>query len=179
MQHLGLLAIVLMVAFGAFATLWQKPNKRQSFSQHVAKHPQLLLAFGVVFSLVTILYYTFLIGWLGPTLNLPGVYYWILSLAFLCQFVIAWLPADAGRTLFWHNIAAYLLALLMPVVAGLLYFAAINPSWLLSILVYVYFLTPLMLLFLYLFTNAKQNFLYFQIGYFSWFWLVMLAFTYS
>lgn len=178
MQYLGLLAILLVLGFGAFALFVQKPNKRQSFSQHVAQYPELRRAFGVVFSLATVSYYAFLAFFLGPALNLSAVYYLLLAVGFLCQLVIAWVPADKGRSLFWHNIAAYLLAFLLPVIAGLLFFADPGPLLALSILVHAYFLAPLTLIILYYFTNAKQYFLYYQIGYFAWFWVIVFIVTY-
>lgn len=155
-------------------------ERRRSFSENIARDKSSRFLFGTYMSLVTLLFYSFLLFWLGPYLGVGSAYYILVVASLMLQLTLSWVPATTGRSMAVHNTAAYGIALIMPaVVAVILLTAAVEIDILQIAAAWVFMLFAAVIFFLFLFVPAaRRNFLYFQLSYFVGFWLVMLAFTY-
>ena len=180
MQHLGLVSIILVVCAGFYTMRRWPMERRRSFSENIARDNLSRLLFGSYMTVVTLLFYTFLLFWLGPSLGVGSTYYILTTASLILQLVLSWVPATTGRSMSAHNTAAYGIALIMPVVvAVILLTAAIEISIMQMIISWIFILFAAVIFFLFLFVpTARKNFLYFQLTYFVGYWLVMLAFTY-
>ncbi len=180
MQHLGLITILITALAGVLTMRFWPMENRRSYSENIARNRSSRIAFGVYMTIVTLLYYWFVLAWLGPELGMGVWYYALVWLALTLQLTLAWVPATEGRSMFVHNIAAYGVALVMPaVVAVILFTTTVTLSTLQVIAAAMFLLFALVIGGLYMFTpSARKNFLYFQLVYFVAFWIVMLAFTY-
>lgn len=180
MQHLGLATIATTTIMGLLFAVKYRFPRTQSFSVSIAQQqPRELRYFSVLFTIVTVLYYTFLTVWLGPHIGAGYTYYGLLAIGFLLQLVVAWVPATPKLNWDAHDKAAYGLALLMVVLVAVMYMTVASPSLLLSVLSVGYIMSPLVLYVLYTFTPAKNSFLHYEIGFFVWFWAIILTLTYS
>lgn len=180
MQHLGLIAIILLSVSG-FYTMRRWPMvARRSFSENVARDRSSLLFFGIYLTITTVVFYVFLLFWLGPNLGVGLSYYILIWTAFFLQLLLAWVPATTGRSMAIHNVGAYGIALIMPLsVMAILTTAAVEITLLQRViaLAFVAFATFIFVLFFFA-PKARNNFLHFQLTYFVSFWLVVLAFVY-
>ncbi len=178
MRDLGLAAIIITSLFGLIALRVGKPDKKHSFSWHIAHNRRLRWSFGVVFTVVTVIYYAFLGFYLGPALGVPAVYYWLLVVGFIAQIAVAWIP-DKDQTRSIHHGVSYIDAALMPIVLGILYFSINNPSLILTVLVFGYFIA--LLVFgglLLLLKKMRSQAIYIELGYFVWWWIAAIVMTY-
>lgn len=180
MQHLGLIAIILLVVSG-FYTMRRWPMvARRSFSENVARDRSSLLIFGIYLTIVTVLFYIFLLFWLGSNLGVGLSYYILIWTAFFLQLLLAWVPATTGRSMAIHNVAAYGIALIMPLaVMAILLTATVEVTFVQRVIVTMFMIIAATIFSLLLFVpKARKIFLYGQLTYFISFWVVALAFTY-
>lgn len=178
MRDLGLVAIIIASLFGLVALRIGKPDKRRSFSWHIAHDPRLRWSFALVLTVVTVIYYAFLAYYLGPKVGAPAVYYWLLVVGFVAQIAIAWVP-DKDQTRITHHVFAYIDAVLMPVILAILYFSIATPSVILSILVFGYLVVIIIAAgLLRLSKPIRRQAIYFELGYFVWWWAAAIIMTY-
>ena len=156
--------------------LWPM-EARRSFSENVARKQSSSLLFSLWMTPVTILFYTFLLGWIGPERGMNIAYYVIASVMAVFQLVLSWVPASTGWKLLLHNIASYGLVLLMPVLLlVLVLFSSPALSILQLVLLLSFVLYTVVLLFLFFFRlDLRAKFLQFQVSLMIFLWLAILA----
>jgi hypothetical protein len=178
---LGIVALVVAVVLGLVIIKLWPPNKRQSFSQHVASRKVTYWLFAPIFTVVTVMYYAFLWKWVGPLVGMGAAYYDVLLVAFVLQLIVAWVPAKSVWPMRVHGIAAYGVAILM---VALVVIIALTASSVLPVgyivACYVFGLAGIALVPIYAYIPAaRRQFLLVQIGYFVAFWVLIMAIAYS
>ena len=150
---------------------------RRSFSENVARKQSSSLLFSLWMTPVTILFYAFLLGWIGPERGMNIAYYVIASVMAVFQLVLSWVPASTGWKLLLHNIASYGLVLLMPVLLlVLVLYSSPALSMLQLVLLLSFVLYTVVLLFLFFFRlDLRAKFLQFQVSLMIFVWLAILA----
>lgn len=179
--HIGWIAIMIAIVAGAI-TMWKWPmNPRRSYSENIARYTASRYVFAVWMTVVTVLFYWFLLGWLGPQRGLGTVYYGLVWLMFLCQLTLAWVPATKGGAMLVHNIASYGLVVLMPVMLGVMTITSTVALGSLQLLVIISFIVYESIVFgLFFFAPAaRQVFLWFQISLMVAVWATILIVAYS
>lgn len=180
MQHLGLIAIILLSVSG-FYTMRRWPMvARRSFSENVARDRSSLLFFGIYLTITTVLFYAFLLFWLGPNLGVGLSFYVLAWTAFFLQLLLSWVPATTGRSMAIHNVGAYGIALIMPLsVIAILLTTTVEVTFVQRAIITMFMVIAATIFSLLLFVSkARKIFLYGQLTYFTSFWVVMLAFAY-
>lgn len=155
-------------------------QKHRSFSENIARDRSSRLLFGSYMTVVTLLFYTSLLFWLGPILGVGLAYYILTVVSLVLQLILSWVPATTGRSMDIHNTAAYSIALIMPLfVIVILLTATVAITILQTVIALAFVLFTALVFFLYFFVpRAHEYFLYFQLTCFVGFWLVILALTY-
>ena len=174
--HFGWMAILLACIAGA-ATMLRWPMKaRQSYSENVARERSSRRTFAAWMTVVTLLFYWFLLHWLGPARGMGAGYYAVVWCMFICQLVLAWVPATHGRAMLVHNITSYGLALLMPVLLIILAITsmpALHMFQMAAVVAFVGYEAIVMCLFFFQ-PAARRYFLWFQISLMLAVWATVL-----
>lgn len=181
MMHLGWISILLASLAGAVTMRLWPMNPRRSYSENIARRKSSRWVFAVWMSVVTVLFYWFLLGWLGPDRQMGAEYYGIIGLMAVFQLTLAWVPATQGRAMLIHNITSYGLVLLMPVMFILLVITA-NPELMVAqrlavgcfmvyqmAVIYAFFFLP----------KARSYFLWFQLSLMVMAWAAILIIAYG
>lgn len=177
MQHLGLIALLPILPMAIIIANRFPLAPRLSASENIARNRFSQLLFSVTFTPVTVLYYLFLVGWLGPHYGVSWVFYLLTVLAFFAQLVVTWVPARGKRALKVHTWAAYVVALVMPSIVWLILMSGV--SLVSAIASITFLLITLVIIVLFFFVpKARNNFTHFELGYFVSFWLVIILLTY-
>lgn len=176
---LGLLAGLLIAVSMAFIlTRWPR-HRHRSVSMHVADRRSTFLLFAVASTLSVGLLYVFMSDWLMPTLQLPGAFQVVLVAALAGQLAAAWIPCLPGRQEYWHSMAAYLMAGLLPVLLGFLLFSPVAPVPLKFFTAVAIGWMVIMLVLLLAVPRIKRLYLIFQLIYIWLFYSIIMiaAFT--
>ena len=176
-RHFGWISVALAVIAGVITMRLWPMEARRSFSENVARKQSSSLLFSLWMTPVTILFYAFLLGWIGPERGMNIAYYVIASVMAVFQLVLSWVPASTGWKLLLHNIASYGLVLLMPVLLlVLVLFSSPALSILQLVLLLSFVLYTVVLLFLFFFRlDLRAKFLQFQVSLMIFVWLAILA----
>lgn len=179
MQHLGLIALLPILPMAIIIAKRFPLVPRLSASENIARNRSSQLLFSVTFTPVTVLYYLFLVGWLGPHYGVSWVFYLLTVIAFFAQLIVTWIPARGKRALKIHTRAAYVVALVMPSIVGLILTSVEGVSLVGSIASITFLLITLAIIILFFFVpKARNNFTHFELGYFVSFWAVIILLTY-
>lgn len=176
---LGLLAGFLIAASMVFIlTRWPRHHHR-SVSMHVADRRSTFLLFGIASTLSIGFLYIFMANWLMPALHLPVVFHVVLVAALIAELAAAWIPCLPGKQEYWHNLAAYTMAMLLPILllfilfspvtaVVLKFFTAVAIGWMLVMMVLL-FVSP----------RIKRRYLVLQLIYIWLFYAIIMvaAFT--
>ncbi len=179
-QHLGLVAIILLSISGFYTMRRWPMAARRSFSENVARDRSSLLFFGIYLTITTVVFYAFLLFWLGPNLGVGLSFYVLAWTAFFLQLLLSWVPATTGRSMAIHNVGAYGIAFIIPLsVMAILLTATVEVTFVQRVIVTVFMvITAIIFSLLFFVPKARNFFLYGQLAYFASFWVVVLAFTY-
>lgn len=77
-----------------------------SISETIAYDKRSSLLFSVVMTLCVPLYYAYVGLWIGPRYAMPPVFYWLLVVSIIAEFIFVWVPARGGRAGRIHTINA-------------------------------------------------------------------------
>jgi hypothetical protein len=179
MQHLGLIALIPILPMAIIIAARFPLVPRLSASENIARNRSSQLLFSTVFTPVTVLYYLFLVGWLGPHYGVSWVFYLLTVIAFLAQLIVTWVPARGKRALRVHTWAAYVVALVMPSIVGLILTSVKGVSIVGAVACITFLLITLVIIVLFFFVRkARSRFTHFELGYFVSFWVVVILLTY-
>ncbi|MFY9228256.1 MAG: hypothetical protein WAO28_02935 [Candidatus Microsaccharimonas sp.] len=179
MQHLGLIALIPILPMAIIIAAKFPLVSRLSASENIARNRYSQLLFSTVFTPVTVLYYSFLVGWLGPHYGVSWVFYLLTVIAFFAQLIVTWVPARGKRALKVHTGAAYVVALVMPSIIGLILASIKGVSLVGAIASITFLLITLVIIVLFFFVpKARNRFTHFELGYFVSFWVVIILLTY-
>jgi hypothetical protein len=98
---IGLLMVLHRIRYGAHESTISKTIAKRKFSRVI---------FSVAMTCFFPLYYAFLYFWLGPSLHMPLIFYFLLFISAICELIFVWLPST-GKTEKIHNITAGIVGL--------------------------------------------------------------------
>ncbi len=156
-------------------------NRRRSYSENIARRKSSYLVFAGWMSVVTVLFYWFLLGWLGPNRHMDVGYYIVVGLMSLFQLTLAWVPATRGMSMLVHNITSYGLVLLMPAMFLLVALTGLPPLHVAQLLVIGSFIVyqAIMMYAFFFISAARSYFLWFQISLMIMAWTTVLIVAYG
>ena len=108
----------LLVVVGTLVTFQARQAKAlpSTISKSVATSPRSSLVFSIVMTIFFPLYYAFLWFWVGPYILAPGIFYVLLILAFICELIFVWAPANE-KTKVLHMLSASAVGLSMVILS--------------------------------------------------------------
>jgi hypothetical protein len=178
-QHLIWLQIILIAIVVGYILTRRPIDRGRSISLHVANDPATIRLFAVVSTLAAVPFFIYLLYWLIPALQLPFAFTVLVLLAAACQMIAGWIPHIEGdKKGDIHQLFAYTMAVLMPVVLAFLLFAhtiTLAPKIVIGLMI-VWMVISLLR---YQFVPAtRQQYLAYQSAYIASFCIGLLAATY-
>jgi len=151
-------------------------NRSMTLSLHAASDPKALLLFGTTSTITALFIYPFFWGWFMPTLHLPALFAWCISIAGVCQLLIGWIPDKPGSLGHAHNILAFvagsmiipitIMGGLSPVVSSVLKYASFA---------YLAFSCTFIILYFTVRSIRKHSLIYQMIFYWGFFAIILSA----
>lgn len=176
LRLIGLFAIAMLSAT-ALLILARWPRQRhRSLSMHVADRRGTFLLFALVSTASIALLYAFMTWWFAPALQLPAAFHVVMVAGLASQLAAAWIPCLPGRQEYWHSMAAYLMAILMPAQLLFVLFSPVTAVALKFFTVVALAWMVLMLVLLFAVPSIKRLYLPLQLIYIALFYgIVMVA----
>jgi hypothetical protein len=177
-EYLGLTVVFLSwIAGGYLLSKWRGSND-MSISQHAATSRQASVLFAVVMSGGGLLFYYWTLKWLVPRLDLGLWFSFLITLAFIGQFVAGLVADVVGHRRRIHRIAAYAMAYLFLPLSVLLINASniSGPARIIGILCLIYMIGSLLLI--NLVPATRKHYLIYQASYIVAFQLQILSAAY-
>lgn len=104
MQHLGLLAIMLLVV-GLAVTIMKRPaGLDKTFSQRVANNKKAEVYYALLFVVILPLLYVFFAGWFVPKYSISQSFLWFAAIAIAFQIACTFVPERGGTRTIIHRV---------------------------------------------------------------------------
>ncbi|MDF2461680.1 MAG: hypothetical protein K0S68_1083 [Candidatus Saccharibacteria bacterium] len=170
------------MAASSIYILWKwPPRSRKSYSENIARVRTARQVFGISFTVAALLYFAFLMGWIAPQFGVADIYLYLVSLWFLAQLVMVWVPARGPLAARVHMVAAqtvmWLMILSVPVI--LLTANVLLPKYKIVLGLMFFILSVLMPYLVMRVRRVRKNYLYYEIAFVIGFWVVMGMLAYG
>lgn len=179
MQHLGLLALLLLATGLTFTVTRWPGGLHMTFSQHAAVNRSSKVFYSLLFLIVLPMLYLFFALWLVPVKGLTSAFLWIATISIFFQIVCTWFPEEGGKKTVVHRILTSVSGVaLLPLIA--IIGTTANLSTFVRYTSWFAFLAMVALLSVAL--SNKKSFRYallLQVGYYTAFFVVILSITYT
>jgi hypothetical protein len=177
-RHLVLLAPLLVLGTALFILTRRPIDRARSISMHVGDAHHTFLLFAVASTLGSAVLSIFMWLWIIPALQLGVPFIAVLVLAMGSQLAAAWIRYIDGRQGVVHSVFAYGMAVLMPILLGLV--AASSQLTALPRVVVCLAAAWMVASFVLLFTvsQIRNHYLFYQSSYVVSFYIALLAATY-
>lgn len=178
MQHL-LTLIIVMLVIGLSYTLIKWPGgMHMTFSQHAAATRYSKVYYSLLFLTTLPLLMWFLVAWLMPNKNLPGVFLGFAGIAVLFQILCTWFPEEGGRKTKIHRTLTGISGIAM---LPLLLIIGVSASVPMAVRGVTWFGLIVMMILLGISLRNQKAYkwaLLLQVGYYAIFFAVLLLVTY-
>lgn len=181
MELLSIVIPIMTTMLGLGILIKWPPDKKQSFSENIAKRRVSLITFAVVFIPITLVYY-FYLWWLGGQLQAPWLFGLVLVISFAAQVILTVVPVRGKSIKDLHTKASFVVVgamLLLPLILSTISKNIFDIAFWLPML---YIVVNGGLFSLYLLRKklrfVRSNFLFFQMSFFVVFWLFIFLETY-
>ena len=178
MQYLILLTLLLLIAGLAFTVLKWRGGLHMTFSQHAAVSRTASIYYSLLFLITLPILITFFATWYVPANNLPTAFLWFAIISALFQLLCTWFPENGGNSTKIHRILTgisgiTLLPLIIMVAVSSDFSLFVRSIAWLSLIVMVFLLSIALKN-----QNGYRYALLLQIGYYTAFFITILASTY-
>jgi hypothetical protein len=177
-QHLILFAIAVIGGAAAYVLAHTPIDRSLSVSLHVAQARRSIWLFAAASVVSAIALAVFMFGWFIPALEMPLLFTLLLGAALICQLLSAFIPHVTGWKGRAHELLAYSMAYVLPVILVFLLFTpklSATPKVMIGLLI-VWMVSAVIRVQVQ--PASKQKFLLYQTAYLICFWMALLIATY-
>lgn len=115
-QYFDLITLSILLSVTAVLVMAQRKSTGKllgTISQSVAHTKRSSLIFSIFMTICYPLYYAFVWLWVGPLVDAPTIFYYLLAGSALCEMVFVWVPATTGMSHKIHAAMAYVVGVEM------------------------------------------------------------------
>ena len=116
-----------------------------TISQTVAHTPKSSLLFSLAMTVFFPIYYAYVYFWVGPHVDAPTIFYYLLLVSAICEMIFVWVPALQGRKNQIHSLAAGIVGIFMFIIPLLVLLFASNLNIAASTAINIYLIASLLM----------------------------------
>lgn len=178
MQSLGALAIFILICGLLFLVLKWPQSKHVTFSGHAAAYKHTIIYYNLLFTIFLPLLIIFFATWFVPKLHLSFYFLVFIIASSILQYVVTIIPETGGWKTKYHRFLAFFSAiLLLPPIAIIAFANSVSMTG--RITAFFGLIVMIGIICTIAIRRGKQEYLLlFQIGYFTAFFVTILAATY-